>query len=178
VPQAEFVEDVTIPDGTVLTPGQAFTKTWRFRNNGTLPWGKGVKFVFVEGKYDEFQSEKMGGPDFVDVPDVAPGQTVDVSVNLVAPKQPGRYRSYWRFKLGDGTWMRKATFTEIFVASPEAIPPGQKGVKIEAGGRTMTLPCGSPIPPGWVCTCNCITVPAPCPCVDHVPATVHYWYPC
>lgn len=32
--QADFVQDVSIPDGTRMLPGQAFTKTWRLRNVG------------------------------------------------------------------------------------------------------------------------------------------------
>jgi hypothetical protein len=28
----------TIPDGTQISPGATFTKTWKFRNNGTCTW--------------------------------------------------------------------------------------------------------------------------------------------
>src|SRR5512139_609231 len=31
---AQFVTDVTYTDGTIVPAGQAFTKTWRFRNSG------------------------------------------------------------------------------------------------------------------------------------------------
>ena len=157
-----------------MKPGQAYTKTWRFKNSGTLPWGQGVRFVFIDETIDGIKSEKMGAPDYVDVANVKPGDTVDVSVNFKAPDQPGKYRSYWRFKLGDGTWMRRPTFSEIFVASTADVPAGQQGVRITQAGQTMTLPCGSPIPPGWSCTCNCVTG---CSCVGNVPLTTHYWYP-
>lgn len=43
-----------------------------------------------------------------------------------------------------------------------------------------TLPCGSAIPPGAVCTCNCVTVPRTCSCDGHVGCgcdSLHYWYP-
>lgn len=77
-------------------------------------------------------------------------------------------------------------------------PPGQSG-SVAAGqtginftgpsGETRTMPCGTPIPPGWICTCNCVTVPAakpkpkptpsPCSCHGHVTSSSgHYWYPC
>jgi WD40 repeat protein len=42
-------------------------------------------------------------------------------------------------------------------------------IRYTRDGVTCTLPCGSPIPPGAVCTCNC--VPG-CSCV-----AAHYWYP-
>jgi len=32
------------------------------------------------------------------------------------------------------------------------------GVRYTVGGKTYTLPCGSPLPPGAVCTCNCVPV--------------------
>jgi hypothetical protein len=47
---------------------------------------------------------------------VAPGQTVDVSVNLIAPLTPGTYTGYWRFRDpsnvyfglgGSGAWIVK-----------------------------------------------------------------------
>ncbi len=34
-----FVNDVSVPDGSVLSPGQSFTKTWLVRNTGTSTWG-------------------------------------------------------------------------------------------------------------------------------------------
>ena len=33
-----YIADVTIPDGTQLSIGQEFTKTWRVQNKGTCAW--------------------------------------------------------------------------------------------------------------------------------------------
>lgn len=52
----------------------------------------------------------------------------------------------------------------------------------QGGVRTITLPCGSPIPAGAVCTCNCVAG-GMCSCVGHSctcdthSTGVHYWYP-
>src|SRR5512138_1314450 len=35
--------DVTIPDGTQMTPGQQFVKTWKIKNDGICTWGAGYK---------------------------------------------------------------------------------------------------------------------------------------
>jgi hypothetical protein len=87
---AQFVADVTIPDGTIFNGGTAFTKTWRLRNVGTCTWTTAYALVFSSG-------EQMGGPSSVNLPyDVAPGQTVDLSVNLVAPVNPANYRGFWK----------------------------------------------------------------------------------
>jgi hypothetical protein len=169
VPKAQFVKDITIPDGTVMKPAQPFTKTWRFKNVGAVPWGKGVTLAFVPGEHKGFESKKMAGPDAVDVPSVAPGKSVDVSVDLVSPQKLGQHRSYWRLKLGNGEWLENIHYADIFVASPqpiaETIDPGKEGVefqvKKEGKWVTWTQPCGMPIPPGAVCVCNCVAAPLP-----------------
>ena len=33
--KAQFIADVTVRDGTIMSPGQTFTKTWRLKNVGT-----------------------------------------------------------------------------------------------------------------------------------------------
>lgn len=89
---AEFVADVTIPDGSVFAPGAALVKTWRFRNIGTCTWSTSYAIVFYSGA-------KMGAPSAVNLPtSVAPGATVDVTVNMTAPSIPGHYRGYWMLR--------------------------------------------------------------------------------
>src|SRR5512135_3045254 len=94
---ASFVEDVTIPDGTNFTPGAAFTKTWRLRNRGTCTWTTGYSLVFSSGN-------SMSGPAQVNFPkDVAPGQTMDLSINLVAPAETGTYTGYYKLRDNSGS---------------------------------------------------------------------------
>jgi len=158
IPLAQFIEDVTIPDGTVMEPGQAFTKTWRLKNVGVVEWGEGSNLSFLDG-------EGMGGASPVAVPNVQPGETVDVSVEMAAPAELGDHMGRWRLAVADGTHLLTITVV-IVVASTEPVVAGQEGVEIqtvEPDGttRTWTLPCGSPIPPGAVCVCNCVAVPVP-----------------
>ena len=87
-PQAQFVTDVTIPDGTVMTPGQSFTKKWRIRNTGQCAWS-GYTLVFDSG-------DSMGGPSSQPIGAVNPGQEIDLEVNLTAPGSAGSYKGYWR----------------------------------------------------------------------------------
>lgn len=94
---ASFVSDVTYPDGSAVAPGSAFTKTWRIRNMGTCTWNTSYALVYVGG-------EKLGAPNAVAIPGtVAPGQAVDISVNLVAPTKGGGYISYWKLRNQSGT---------------------------------------------------------------------------
>lgn len=87
-PLAQFVTDVTIPDGTVMTPGQTFTKKWRLRNISACAWN-GYSLVFDSG-------DSMSGPATKPIGTVNPGQEVDIEVNLTAPNSAGNYRGYWR----------------------------------------------------------------------------------
>ncbi|MBI3162463.1 MAG: hypothetical protein HYZ23_08130 [Chloroflexi bacterium] len=85
---AQFVTDVTIPDGTLMTSGQAFVKKWRVKNIGSCAW-TGFSLVFDSG-------DSMGGPASKPISTVNPGQEIDLEVNLTAPSTPGTYRGYWR----------------------------------------------------------------------------------
>jgi hypothetical protein len=91
---AAYVADVTIPDGTVIEPGTPFTKTWRLRNTGNAPWEEGMALMLAAG-------EAMGAPEAVPVPATAPGETADVSVAMVAPKETGAHSAAWRLCRGE-----------------------------------------------------------------------------
>ncbi len=93
---SEFVQDIGVPDGTVFGPGNEFTASWRLRNNGTCPWTAEYGLTFVSG-------DQLGVAELVPLPHpVAPGQTVDASVDMVAPEQPGSYRSNWQVADANG----------------------------------------------------------------------------
>jgi Ig-like domain-containing protein len=91
---AQFIKDVTIPDGTVFAPNATFTKTWRLKNVGTCTWS-GYSLVFDTGN-------AMGGSSPTTVGTVSPGQEVDLSVNFTAPSTAGSYRGYWRIRNTSG----------------------------------------------------------------------------
>lgn len=113
---SHYVADVTIPDNTVLAPGQAFTKTWRIRNSGTCTWVGSYAFGFFEGS-------QMGGPGSVPVAgNVAPGSLYDVSVNLVAPASAGTYKGTWQMKNAGGAFFGTKPFVQIVVVVPTHTP--------------------------------------------------------
>jgi len=85
---ARFVKDVSIQDGTILSPGQKFTKIWKIRNDGETEWPTGTRLVMTDGI-------QMGNIS-VEVSNAAPGEELDIPVELIAPNQEGRYTSYWR----------------------------------------------------------------------------------
>ncbi len=111
-----FVSDVTIPDKMYIAPGTAFTKTWRIRNAGNVTWNTGYQLVFSSGN-------QMSGPSSVSLPyNVAPGQTIDISVNLVAPNYGGTFKGNWILRsdtgqiFGVGASCQVAVWVEITTA--------------------------------------------------------------
>lgn len=112
---AQFIDDVTIPDGTVLEPNETFTKTWRLKNTGTCSWTTSYAIVFSSG-------DSLGGPATQTLTgNVNPGQSLDISVNLKAPATPGNYRGYWKLRNGSGVLFAQF-YVDIKVASATPTP--------------------------------------------------------
>jgi uncharacterized protein YkwD len=96
VEKAAFFEDITVPDGTFFEQGATFTKTWRFRNEGTCTWTTDYTLVFHSGKI-------MNAP--LSVPftsSAAPGEMIDLSVEMVAPARGGNHQGNWEFENPSG----------------------------------------------------------------------------
>lgn len=93
---AAFVTDITYPDGSIIARGNTFTKTWRVKNTGTCTWTTDYDLVFMSG-------EKFGAKSAVALPtSISPGKTVDLSIQLIAPNQDGRYKGYWQLRNPSG----------------------------------------------------------------------------
>jgi hypothetical protein len=95
---AKFVSDVTGEAGAVIQPGSRFTKTWRVQNIGSCAWTRDYSLVFFDG-------DPLGGPEAVPMSDtVRPGETVDLSVDLAAPKTEGVYTAFWMLRSATGDY--------------------------------------------------------------------------
>ncbi len=92
---AIYLADVTIPDYTHLEKGEGFVKTWRVRNNGTCAWPENTQLVFVSGA-------QLNAPASVAVGALAPGETVEISVDMTAPDADDTFKGTWRFVIGSG----------------------------------------------------------------------------
>lgn len=106
---AQYVADITVPDGTQFSPGERFTKTWRLQNTGTSVWTSNYALAFIGGA-------QMGGPETVSLTQsVAPGETVDISVDLVAPQETGSYKGFWEMRNVGAELFPNAVFVDINV---------------------------------------------------------------
>ena len=90
-----FIQDVTVPDGAQLSPGEVFTKIWRLQNRGTCTWTPDYDVVFYSGA--QMSGATMQIPGYV-----VPGQSVDIAVTFTAPSTPGHYVGYWILRNSSG----------------------------------------------------------------------------
>jgi hypothetical protein len=110
-----FLSDVTIPDGTVVSPSARFTKTWEVQNVGTVPWeGRVLRCMDEElvvsrrGSAGDDQPVRVTdrlrpAQPSIPVPYTEPGGIVRMSVDFEAPRLPGTCVSYWKSFFPDGT---------------------------------------------------------------------------
>jgi hypothetical protein len=132
---ASFVSDVTTPDDTVITVNNPFTKIWRLKNVGSCTWTSGYQLVFDSG-------DSMGGPasQQLTAGTVAPGQTIDISVNLTAPASAGTYKGNWKlrepggqtFGLSTGAFWVQIKASAIVAAEWPTYNQGDQGTEIYA----------------------------------------------
>lgn len=116
----KFVQDVTIPDNTLMTPAEVFTKTWQVQNNGTCAWRPGFQMILVGGV-------AMGGSPFTLDTTVNPGAKMEISIKMVAPtNQTGVIQGTWRMTDGQGNPFGDALTTVI------VIPVGTAGAGVTA----------------------------------------------
>ncbi len=121
--QAQFITDVTIPDGSPLLPDQTFTKTWRLKNTGVCPWSSSYQLIFDSGTLMNGNSPQgLAGA-------VAPNAEVDISITLKAPSAPGAYRGDWRLRNPAGVLIPipngsngKSFYVDIKVVPPSPTP--------------------------------------------------------
>jgi hypothetical protein len=92
---SDFVADISVPDNTVMAPGQEFVKTWKVKNTGSCNWTRGYTIVPAYG-------EKMSGVATALSAEVLSNQEVEISVILKAPQTPGTYSGYWRLQNNNG----------------------------------------------------------------------------
>jgi len=84
-------------DDKAFHAGETFTKTWNLKNVGTCTWNTSYKAVFISGS-------SMGGPASKALTaNVAPGETLNLSITLTAPSTPGIYRGTWNLQDDHGT---------------------------------------------------------------------------
>jgi len=107
----KFVEDITIPDGSIIMQNSKFRKTWKLQNVGQNTWPSETKLVFDSG-------HQLNAPNSIPISQqVPPGETIEISIDCEAPTQTGRYHSYWKLSIGNETFGPKIWLDFIVVTN-------------------------------------------------------------
>jgi ABC-type amino acid transport substrate-binding protein len=118
----KFVEDITIADNNMknppyIKPGESFVKIWRVKNTGTCNWTPNYHLVYA---YGNVFGAQMNGQRITIPLNVAPGQVVDLTVNLVAPQEPMVYQGFWQMETDTGSRFGQAIWVAITTNSNPA----------------------------------------------------------
>ncbi len=148
--------DVTVPDDTPMQPGQEFVKVWRLRNAGTCTWTPDYAVVWVSG-------DRLGAPAVVYLQtSVPPGASIDVSVPMRAPEEPGTYQGNWMLRNAQGRlfglvpsglahfWVRIVVVAPTDTPTPPPSPTPTGVIVIPSPTATKlpeTTPTPTPTPP-------------------------------
>lgn len=93
--KAKFISE-TVPDHTVFSPNESFTKTWRLENIGTCTWNTSYRVVLQSGDALGMHSAQY----FTQI--IKPGERMDVLLQLKAPSKKGEYTNWWQLQDDQG----------------------------------------------------------------------------
>ena len=122
-----FIRDITLDDERLtvfpeVNPGEDFQKTWQVKNTGTCTWDQAYFLKYVRGNDPAAQ---MGGQPTSISKLVAPGESYDLTVDLVAPQQAGKFVGYWQMHNAEGLPFGQTIWAAIQVpgAAPDPTEP-------------------------------------------------------
>ncbi len=107
---AEFLEDITIPDHVKIEAGAAFEKTWRVRNMGSCTWTPDYQVIQAGGNPLTWRITGLPGI-------VLPGEEANISIMLHSPLTPAKYHAWWQ--LTDAAGNPFGSFYSVLFESPK-----------------------------------------------------------
>jgi Ig-like domain from next to BRCA1 gene len=84
-----FINDVTIPDGTQVSPGTILDKQWLVQNSGDCNWDAGYRLRLISGDALGAATEQALFP-------ARAGTQAPLRILFTAPQEAGQYISEWQ----------------------------------------------------------------------------------
>jgi hypothetical protein len=115
-----FFQDLTIPDGTQVSPGEHLDKRWLVQNAGTCNWDERYEIRLEAGP-------NMGVPATQTIFPARSGLEITIRMNFIAPEEPGTYRSAWQAYDPEGVPFGDPFFIEVVVVDDALSESGEGG---------------------------------------------------
>lgn len=103
-----FVQDITVPDGTSATPGEPVDKQWLVTNTGSCNWDERYRLKLISGDAMGASTEQALYP-------ARAGTQTTLRIVFTAPQTTGNYASAWQAFAPDGTAFGQAVYMQINV---------------------------------------------------------------
>lgn len=136
----------TAGDFNHLQSGRQFSGVWTLRNTGRAPWTGDFRIVYLDQPVaDTKQTARnpMGVKPITTLRQVAnrdrvdQGETVEITLDLVAPLQPGGYAFHWQLENDQGEPFGGIRWLRIGVAGELGGAPIDDQTKPSAGTKTV-----------------------------------------
>jgi hypothetical protein len=102
-----YIDDLTIPDGTIVLPGASLEKGWLVQNSGSCNWDARYRLKFVGG-FEMGASEQTLYP-------ARAGTQATLRISFTAPQEPGEYTTAWQAFGPDGEPFGDTIYMQIVV---------------------------------------------------------------
>jgi len=106
--QLDFLDDLTIPDGTEVLPGEKITKRWLVENTGSCNWNASYSLQLISGL-------ALGAEQVQGLHPARQSTKAILEITFNAPDNPGRYNSWWQAYDADGNRFGDPFYIEISV---------------------------------------------------------------
>lgn len=106
-----YLEDLSIPDGSLVTPGASLDKRWLVENSGSCNWDSNYTLKLVAGP-------TLDVPEMQALYPARSGSTATIRIIFTAPSEPNTYRSAWQAYNPQGEAFGDPIFIEVTVANP------------------------------------------------------------
>lgn len=83
--------------GRIFPPGGDFDGRWTLENTGTETWDASVDLIYISGEKFQIYADAV---DLIKTT-VAPGESTDVIVDMLAPREAGTYETTWSLRKDD-----------------------------------------------------------------------------
>lgn len=103
-----FIDDVTIPDGTVVAHGSTLDKQWLVQNSGDCNWDSRYRLRLISGDALGAASEQALYP-------ARAGTQATLRILFTAPQEAGAYVSEWQAFDANGIPFGESFFMKIEV---------------------------------------------------------------